>query len=256
MTAGSAPATVLPMSARRLTVTPLVEVAVLTLAIVVAVGSYFIVTSSGRAEGLISPGVVALLLVANLVPGVALMMLLGRRIARRRAANSLVGGEGRLHVRLVALFSMLAAVPMVLVTIAASLLFQYGVQFWYSDRARAVFENATTLTRTSYNQILQRWEEATVTMATDISRELEERPIDDPRFGHEHPPASRDPASFRHRGTFAQWFGEVEVEGGGQKKAVVDQAVGGVEGRVVEHRLASARSASLRPPRKVAYQEV
>ncbi len=183
MTAGSAPATVLPMSARRLTVTPLVEVAVLTLAIVVAVGSYFIVTSSGRAEGLISPGVVALLLVANLVPGVALMMLLGRRIARRRAANSLVGGEGRLHVRLVALFSMLAAVPMVLVTIAASLLFQYGVQFWYSDRARAVFENATTLTRTSYNQILQRWEEATVTMATDISRELEERPIDDPRFG-------------------------------------------------------------------------
>ena len=51
------------------------------------------------------------------------------------------------------------------------------------NRARGVFENATSLTRTSYNQILQRWEEATVTMATDVSRELDERPIDDPQFG-------------------------------------------------------------------------
>ncbi len=182
MIAGPAP--VFPQSdpARRLSVTPVIELAVLGAAIAVAILSYFVVAHSGQPEGLISPGIVASLLVANLVPGVALMMLLGRRIARRRAANSQVGGEGRLHVRLVALFSTLAAVPMVLVTIAASLLFQYGVQFWYSDRARGVFENATTLTRTSYNQILQRWEEATVTMASDISNELNERPIEDPQF--------------------------------------------------------------------------
>ncbi|WBH16574.1 sensor histidine kinase [Sphingomonas radiodurans] len=183
MNAGTASTTDLSLSTRRFTVTPVIEIAVLFIAVGVAVISYFVLTNTGRAGGLISPAIVASLLVANLVPGVALMMLLGRRIARRRAANSPVGGEGRLHVRLVALFSMLAAVPMVLVTIAASLLFQYGVQFWYSDRARGVFENATTLTRTSYNQILQRWEEATVTMATDVAQELEERPIDDPRFG-------------------------------------------------------------------------
>lgn len=182
MNAGPAPVSAYPASVRGFTVTPLIETAVLVLAIAVAIGTYFVVAHTGRPEGLISPAVVALLLVANLVPGVVLMMLLGRRIARRRAAISPVGGEGRLHVRLVALFSTVAAVPMVLVTIAASLLFQYGVQFWYSDRARGVFENATTLTRASYNQILQRWEEATVTMATDVSRELEDREIDDPRF--------------------------------------------------------------------------
>ncbi len=182
MNAGSAPATDSFDPVRRFTVTPAIELAVLAVAITVAAGTYFVVSHTGRSEGLIAPPVVALLLVANLVPGIALMMLLGRRIAKRRAASSLVGGQGRLHVRLVALFSMLAAAPMLLVTIAASLLFQYGVQFWYSDRSRAVFENATTLTRASYNQILQRWEEATVTMAEDLSRELQERPIDDPQF--------------------------------------------------------------------------
>ncbi len=182
MNAGTAPATDLFDTPRRWTVTPVIEVGVLAVAVAIAVATYVVVAHTGRPEGLISPGIIALLLVANLVPGVALMMLFGRRVARRRAARSPVGGEGRLHVRLVALFSIVAAVPMVLVTIAASLLFQYGVQFWYSDRARGVFENATTLTRTSYNQILQRWEEATVTMASDIANELDQRPIEDPQF--------------------------------------------------------------------------
>ncbi|MFW2852465.1 ATP-binding protein [Sphingomonas sp. TX0543] len=167
----------------RLVVTPVVEMAVLAAFVAVLVASYFVIEHAGRPQGLIAPPLVAFLLIANLVPGIALLMLLGRRIANRRARRSLIGGEGRLHVRLVAIFSIVAAVPMLLVTIAASLLFQYGVQFWYSDRARGVFENATSLTRASYNQFLQRWEEATVTMAQDISAELSQRPIDDPRFG-------------------------------------------------------------------------
>ncbi len=167
---------------RRFSVTPLVELAVLAVAAAIAIGSYFVIVNQAAPQRLIEPTLVAFLLIANLVPGIALLMLLGRRIARRRAARSPLGGEGTLHVRLVALFSIVAAVPMLLVTIFASLLFQYGVQFWYSDRARGVFENATVLTRASYNSILQRWEEATVTMAQDISNELRERPIDDPRF--------------------------------------------------------------------------
>ena len=182
MNAAQAPVIAESSQPRRFAVTPAMELAALGVSIAVGVGSYFIIESAGKPQGLIAPPLVALLLIANLVAWIALLMLLGRRIAHSRARRSPVGGEGRLHVRLVAIFSIVAAVPMLLVTIAASLLFQYGVQFWYSDRARAVFENATTLTRASYNQFLQRWEEATVTMAQDISDELSQRPLDDPRF--------------------------------------------------------------------------
>lgn len=167
---------------RRIALAPIVEVAVLALALLVATGSYLLISGQDAPQRLLAPPLVAALLIANLVPGIGLMMLLGRRIARRRAARSPVGGEGRLHVRLVAIFSVVAAMPVLLVAIFASLLFQYGVQFWYSDRTRGVFENATVLTRTSYNAILQRWEEATVTMAQDIAGELRERPIDSPTF--------------------------------------------------------------------------
>ncbi|RZM36716.1 MAG: HAMP domain-containing protein [Sphingomonas sp.] len=179
-------AATLPMDddgpAHRFAVTPAIEALVLGVAIAIAVTSYFVITGSDAPQRLIPPPLVALLLVANLVPGIALLMLLGRRVAMRRAARSPVGGGGRLHVRLVALFSIVAAVPMLLVTIFASLLFQYGVQFWYSDQARGMLENATGLAQSSYGRQLNRWQEATETMASDMSAYLRERSLQSPDF--------------------------------------------------------------------------
>ncbi|WP_010186446.1 sensor histidine kinase [Sphingomonas sp. PAMC 26605] len=149
-------------------VTPALELSVVGIAVAIAVASYFVIASGAVSQSLLSPGVVALLLVSNLLPGVALLVLLGRRVAMRRAARSPIGGRGRLHVRLVAIFSMIAAVPTLLVVIFASLLFQYGVQFWYSDQARDMIENATGVASTSYQQMLKRWQQATVIAAQDI----------------------------------------------------------------------------------------
>jgi len=168
--------------AGRLAVTPALELGVLAAAALIAGVSYALVSGSVGPGRALPPLVVAGLLVANLVPGVLLLILLGRRIARRRAAASPIGGRGRLHVRLVALFSVMAAIPMLLVTIVASLLFQYGVQFWYSDRARGMLENAGALARTSYAQMLDRWDQETVAMAGDLSVNLGQYAIDGPDF--------------------------------------------------------------------------
>ena len=77
----------------------------------------FMVLSREAAPGaMLSPPAIALLLVANLVPSIALMVLLSRRIARARAISRGIG-TGQLHTRLVALFSVIAAVPTVIVAI-------------------------------------------------------------------------------------------------------------------------------------------
>jgi two-component system nitrogen regulation sensor histidine kinase NtrY len=172
------------MFTRGLRVTPAVEVLVLAGAIAVAVGSYFVIQGD-QGQRLLTPPVVALLLVANLVPGVALLVLLGRRVARRRAARSPGEGGGQLHVRLVAIFSMLAAVPMILVTIFASLLFQYGVEFWFSDRARGMLENASVLVRENYNEEVRRVGAETGTMSGDLSATLREWPLES-RYAQEY----------------------------------------------------------------------
>ena len=157
---------------RRLAVTPALELLVLGIAATIGVASYLVLRSGPDTTRLISPPLIALLLVANILPGVIILMLVGRRIARRRAARSPVGGGGQLHVRLVAIFSILSAVPMLLVAVVASVLFQYGIQFWYSGQARTVFDNAIVLTRQSYDLILDRWEQEAVAMAGDVAGEI------------------------------------------------------------------------------------
>jgi two-component system nitrogen regulation sensor histidine kinase NtrY len=127
---------------RRSRLVPYVEIGTIIAVIVTAVGSYLIATRQGSPETPLTPPTVAMLMVANIVPAMALMVLIARRFAMGRATRSQIGGRGRLHVRLVAFFSVIASVPTLMVVIFASLLFQSGMQFWFSDRARTVLASA------------------------------------------------------------------------------------------------------------------
>ncbi|RDE06171.1 ATP-binding protein [Sphingomonas aracearum] len=159
-----------------------VEFIVLAVAVGIALTTYFVITGENSPQRLLTPPLVALLLVANLVPGVALLVLIGRRIALGRARRTPGGGNGRLHVRLVATFSVLSSVPMLLVTIFASLLFQYGVEFWFSDRARGMLENASVLAQENYRAELKRVNNQTATMTQDLRFYLQTWAIDSNRF--------------------------------------------------------------------------
>jgi len=166
----------------RLSITPFVELLVLGLALAVLVASYFVVSGNSGTQRLLTPPLVALLLVGNLIPLVALIVLVGRRVAMRRAARSPLGGRARLHVRLVAVFSVLASVPTIFVSIVASLLFQYGVEFWYSDRARGMLENASAVAAETFNELQARVGANAEKMAMDLAGALTEVPVDDQRF--------------------------------------------------------------------------
>ncbi|MES2270703.1 MAG: ATP-binding protein [Pseudomonadota bacterium] len=172
----------LPQALRGRSLARFVETFALLLLIGTALVTYLLVTSQGDTFALLTPPIVALLLVANLVPAIALLVLLGRRLAIRRAARTAAGSEGQLHVRLVAIFSILSSVPMLLVVIFASLLFQYGVQFWFSGSTRGMLENANDFARGYYDQNLREVREETLTMANDLRDYLNQSPISSPEF--------------------------------------------------------------------------
>jgi two-component system nitrogen regulation sensor histidine kinase NtrY len=157
---------------------PIVELGVVAILIAVGVMSYFVVMSNDGSVALLSPPLVALLLVANLLPAMALMVLVARRVAMRRAARSPIGGRGRLHVRLAALFSLIASAPTLMLVVFASFLFQWGVAFWSSDRARGMLENAALLGQQVYANEVNRVRQETVTMSGDLAGYLTEAPMD------------------------------------------------------------------------------
>ena len=116
----------------------------------------WITVKSHASSGTLLPGdVTAALLIGTLVPALALLVLLGRWLALRRAAES-IGGNGRMHVTLVFIFSLIAAVPTLLVAVFASWLFQSGVEFWFSDSSRGLLENSNKLARGYYEQVAAR----------------------------------------------------------------------------------------------------
>jgi two-component system nitrogen regulation sensor histidine kinase NtrY len=130
---------------------------------------------------LLSEPLIALLLVANLIPAIALMVLFSRRIAMRRAEKGGLG-SGKLHTRLVALFSVIAAVPTVLVAIFASLLFQSGLDFWFSHRAQNMLENTLQVAQGTYDYGVSKLGAEALAMGSNISEYLGHGSIYDPAF--------------------------------------------------------------------------
>ena len=125
---------------------------------------------------------IALLLVAILLPAIALMALHARKLAVRRAEQGGLG-SGRLHVRLVALFTAIAAVPTVLVAIFASVLFQSGLEFWFSNRSRNMLENTVQVAQATYRYELGLVGAQATTMSSNMADGLSRVPIDDPQVG-------------------------------------------------------------------------
>ncbi|HEX8194043.1 MAG TPA: PAS domain-containing sensor histidine kinase [Allosphingosinicella sp.] len=166
---------------RRARLFSLLEIAAAVALLAMLTVTYFVVTDQ-RPQSFLTPPVVAALLVAILVPAMLLMVLMARRLAMRRAAHSPIGGRARLHVRLVALFSAIAAVPTLLVVIFASLLFQSGLQFWFSEDAETILRNAENVARVYRDDHMLRIGQDADAMGADIVGEINEAGIESQRF--------------------------------------------------------------------------
>ena len=152
------------------------------MALAIMLASSYVALSQNSSSSAPLPALQATaLLVGTLIPALALLVLWGRRIAIRRAGDS----SARLHVKLVFFFSLVAAVPTLLVAVFASLLFQSGVQFWFSQSNRGILEDANRLARGYYDQNQRSLANNSITMASDLRYFLETMPLTSPGFSEQ-----------------------------------------------------------------------
>jgi two-component system nitrogen regulation sensor histidine kinase NtrY len=160
----------------------LLEIAAAVALVAMLVTSWLAVEPRLERGALLPSTLTATLLVGTLFPAMGLIVLAGRRAALRRAARTVMGSTGRLHVRLVWLFSLISAIPTLLVVLFASLLFQSGVEFWFSDSSRGLLENANKLATGYYDQNQREVGNETVAMAGDLRDYLNQAKIVSPEF--------------------------------------------------------------------------
>ena len=163
----------------------IIEITVVAAAVAMAALTYLVLRQNSDTQQLLSPGVAALLLLGDLIPVVGIIVMIGRRIARRRSEQLSGIGGGRLHGRLVAIFSLIASVPIVLTVIAASIMFQSVNQFWASNRAANAFNATISLVKDAQSQFVSRWAGQARLMASDIGQNRDIYPIGS-KVGHQY----------------------------------------------------------------------
>ena len=168
----------LVVTSRRANLVAYVEIFFVVAFLVMVASTWATFTSAPPNGQLLPSRQVAGLLIGTLIPAMALLVLAGRRLALRRAA----GSTARLHVRLVFFFSLIAAIPTLLVAGFAAFLFQSGVDFWFSDNSRGLMENANRLAESYYEENQLDLSNETITMAMDMRAILERVEVTDPNF--------------------------------------------------------------------------
>ncbi len=117
------------------------------------------------------PTTVTILLVLDLAFLLLLSSLVAQRIyaiwmrRRRNQAGS------RLHVRMVSVFSLLAAAPAVLVAMFAAVFFYFGVEAWFSERVRTALDESQEVAQAYLKEHQQVLRADALAMANDLNRQ-------------------------------------------------------------------------------------
>ena len=114
--------------------------------------------------------VVVKLLLGNAVTGLLLLAIIGREVwvviqARRRGRAG-----SRLHIQIVSLFAVIAAVPTILVAVVASTTLDRGLDRFFSTRTRAMIEQSLIVANAYVNEHAEAIRGEVLAMAYDLGR--------------------------------------------------------------------------------------
>ncbi len=109
--------------------------------------------------------------IASLVNGLFVLLLcglIGREVLRMTRARRTGKAASRLHVRIVILFSIVAAIPALLVAIVAGITLDLGLDRWFEIRTRTIVESSTSVARAYVNENARNLQGSTLSMAYDL----------------------------------------------------------------------------------------
>jgi two-component system, NtrC family, nitrogen regulation sensor histidine kinase NtrY len=121
--------------------------------------------------GAADPTKVILLLTLDLVLLLLLGMLVARRLVRIWIGRKRGHAGSRLHVRLVLVFSLLAAAPAIFMAVFAAVFLQVGIQSWFSDKVRTAVNESLAVATAYLHEHQQNIRADALAMANDINQD-------------------------------------------------------------------------------------
>ena len=119
-------------------------------------------------------GAVTLIVIAvNLIFIALLSALIGREVWRIWTARRRGRAASRLHVRLVAMFALVAAIPAILIAVVASITLNIGLDRWFELRTKVIVNSSLSIAEAYVQENARSLQGTTLSMALD----LEQQPV-------------------------------------------------------------------------------
>ncbi len=115
-------------------------------------------------------GIVVTLLLVNATTATLLLGLIGREVWRVIQARRRGRAAARLHVRIVALFSVIAAVPAILVAVVASVTLDRGLDRLFSRQTHSLIENSLIVADAYVREHVQFVRGDSIAIAIELAR--------------------------------------------------------------------------------------
>jgi len=117
------------------------------------------------------PDTVLWLLTLDLVLLLGLMVMVARRVASLWSGRKRGLAGSHLHVRLIYIFSVMAAVPAIIMTVSSVFFFNFGIQTWFSERVQTAVLESQEVAQAYLEEHKQVIRADTLAMANDIDRQ-------------------------------------------------------------------------------------
>src|SRR3954467_10735420 len=114
--------------------------------------------------------VVVSVLLVDALAALLLIAVIGREIWNIMQARRHGRAGARLHVRIIGLFSVVAAVPAILIAIVASITLDRGLAPWFTTRIQSVIQNSLTVAQVYFNEHGALIRSEISAMAFDVTR--------------------------------------------------------------------------------------
>lgn len=137
-------------------------------ALLLGIGSFAVL--AGRVKLSIHSGMAVGMIVADFAALLWLTVVLAGRVTRVLLEHRRGAAGARLHVRLVALFGGVAAVPAILVAVFAIVFFNFGIQAWFNQRVQTALDESNQVAQGYLQEHNNDIRLDALTMSNDLSQ--------------------------------------------------------------------------------------
>jgi len=117
-----------------------------------------------------NPNIVTAALVANTLLALMLGALITMEVLRLLRSRRKGRAAARLHIRIVGLFALVAAIPAIMVAIVASVTLDLGLDRWFEQRTKEIVEGSVSVAQAYVDESTRVHINSTVSMASELDR--------------------------------------------------------------------------------------